>query len=538
MLPKKHHLNISTVLTFAFFVFLSFYILSLLYSEISLSTVPFDTDEADHATPSLELYTSIINGNGSQIFRSITRQAFYPPLYSFFVSASYFLFSPTLFASRIPTLVCLVIYIFLLSAAAFVALKGSSTQSKLSTISLLGLLAITSPITLENSILCMLEIPGLLSVSFCLLAFSRFKNLDSNKELLIAILCGLGVFFTKYNFGIITLPAIAATIFFQSGLRNTVKAGVLILLFLGLWSAVTDFSQFLHFFTGHKSYAPMLSQENIFFELNSWINSYCIHPVVASLVLCLSSIAAAKFFKAPVIKFALFNTLFAFLVLFLSTTNEERHFMVALPSLLFLGARGVNLLIEKAKNFSILGHPLIAASICILFIINLSAIEASLKAQFEGEPEFLSQFEFLFKNTGNVPVLFYGISDDFSIEALRWYYAKSAKKLYTEVRLDAYPYRDDKNFTAKMRNRNIDAPYKIPGFPKKPLGRILEQNYYQFAVHINNTQKKQRFYKEGLEFKNILSGKLVSKSESKSRQIEVYRLDTRSTVSLSSDNNG
>jgi hypothetical protein len=498
----------------------SIFVFKLVYSEISASTVPFDTDESDHANPSLELYTAIKRGNAVGIYQSIVRQAFYPPAYSFAVASSYLISGVNLVSSRLPALLCFILYCILLVTAVFGFLKSEPNSNPALICACLTLIfAVTSPITIFNSSLCMLELPGLVTVSLCLIFFLRGNAL-------LAVLAGLLVFFTKYNFGIITIPAVLLTICLSRSIKEAIKYGILTIAAISLWVLLTDAESFIHFFKGHKSYAPLLSKENLFFEINSWLDIYSITYTTAAALLFLALIGGIKYFKRPAAMFAVFNTLFAFFVLALSTTNEERHFMVALPGILFLSGLGLNFFFEYCRpNFL----KLIASSIFIFFAYHfyqgVPEIKNRLEVQYEGEPGFSDLFKFIYENTGTAsPVLLYGVSDSFSIEALRWYFAAQSGKAYTEVSLDAYPYRDDKDFTARKRKRNRDKPFLDPKFPKSPLNSILEKSYYGYAVHILNKEKAQRFKKEGDELQATLAPKLINKSASGSHEVEVYSL--------------
>jgi len=322
------------------------------------------------------------------------------------------------------------------------------------------------------------------------------------------------------------------TIWFTKSFKKAFLSGVFVTGIIALWSLITYRASFLHFFVGHKSYDPMLSEKNLLFEFNSWLHYYSINLSVASSLLLLAILGAIKNYKQPAAVFSIFNTLFAFFVLALSTTNEERHFMVAIPGILFLSGLGTHFLFRKIPSaavatvsFAILGF------FCFNFDQKAPEIRSQLQSQYEGEAGFAGLFQFIYDQTGpGTPVLIYGISDSFSIEALRWYFAKNSRLKYTDIKIDAYPYRDDKNFTAKMRRRNIDKPYESPGFPKKPLSEILAKAYYGFTVHVlnkevdpNNKSKRQRFSKEGDELKEMLTPKLINKSAAGSHEIEVYK---------------
>lgn len=510
----------------------------LVGSEILLSTVTFDTDEADHATPALELYTAIKRGGAAGIYDAIVRQAFYPPLHSFFVTTSYLIVDPSLVSSRMPSLVIFVLYLSLLSFSVYFFLKQrDSTKSHLASACaiLAGLVAALSPITIYNSALCMLELPGMLFITLCIFLFVRWEHWVTNPKAVVLItLVALAVFFTKYSFGIMSVPACIATFFlcrydetrFSIRLKNALLSFCVAALSVLVWTYITDRGSFYHFFVGHRSYAPRFSRENLLYELTSWLSIYTAGEVLAVVVLILAAIGSFSFRRAPAAVFSFLNTAFAFFILAMSTTNEERHFMVALPTIIFLAALGAYSLLRRVNYYlAVLVTAASVTSIMFFAVPRIPEVKFRVASQFEGEPHFLELFSFINGLIDpSTPVLLYGISDDFSIEALRWYVAKEAGFAYREVRLDAYPYRDDKNFTARKRKRNLDRPYVERGFPKKPLTSVLAQNYYRFAVHINNTSRKQRFLKEGNEFREMLADQAIGQMTRGSREITVYKL--------------
>lgn len=511
------------------------YIFDTVYTEIRSSSIPFDTDEADHANPSLLLYTSLKHGSVSGVYEAITRQAFYPPAYSIVVAANYLISGPSFSSSRSPALFCFALYTLLIFIAVYKFLNQSPGPLAAICAALSVFAAVSSPISIENSALCMLELPGILTVTLCTLAFIHYEKVKVGyRGVLLVCITALLAFFTKYNFGIMCIPATLATLYFTSNgkffsttrLMAPLRAAAFFTCSIALWTVLTDSSAFKHFFIGHKSYDPRFSEKNIYFELNSWLTSYCLNWYFAAGILVLALIGAWSFRKRPTVVFSFFNVAFSAFILFLSTTNEERHFMVALPSMLFLGAVGAFTLLQRLSvRGAYVVSGILAALICYFSLSSITETKTKIRAQYEGEAAFSKLFQFIYEHTSpSGPVLLYGISDDFSIEALRWYFSLQSGKLYPQIKLDAYPYRDDKNFTALMRKRNLDRPYENPQFPKKPLQKVLDKNYYSYAVHINNTSKKQRFIKEGLEMKASLASRKTAALSEGSREIEIYKL--------------
>ena len=509
--------------------------------EVTESTSTYDTDEADHANPGLELYLALSNKDLSATYSALARQSFYPPLHSVFVAAGHFIFGePFLASSRLPSLVSFVLYTFLLIYCIRIFLLRNYAETGSNSFAtaaafLTGLAAASSPITISNSALCMLEVPGVFLTVVCIYAFVNFDNPSfKNFRIIFVALSGLSVFWMKYSFGIVTVPAVLMTVFltskpwrdFDEAFRNTAVCSAFIGIPIIIWLMQIDRDSFYHFFVGHRSYVPFWSKENFLFYFIAWMDSYGINKIVSISSLLLAVFGAIKFYKTPAALFCIFNTAIALLVFTVSTTNEERHIMVAIPSIFFLCGLGLYSTFQKFNAAIVMPLAILSTfAIALNTYQKIPEIKANLQIEFEGEPEFYQLFEFIFSLADPMkPVLFYGISDDFSIEALRWFVAKKTSRAYPQVEVDAYPFRDDKNFTAGKRKRNLDRPYKERGFPKKPLEEVIKRNYYHYAVHVHNYKRKQRFQKESQEMLELLQDRLKGEMQAGSRLVRVYSL--------------
>lgn len=538
------HTYLSTMIAFAilsFSLLVGIELFTKLSSRALIELTPFDTDEADHANPSLELATAIKRLDLAKSFSAITKQAFYPPVHSIFVACSYLMSDITLASSRIPT-----VLIYLFSAVLLFLLVKYELQINfkdlryaISIASFALLLILSSPITIEHSVLCMLELTGIFAIivlTYYLASSTKNKQV-SIKQLVIAATLGFTIFLTKYSFGIISLPALVLAIFlsnhywrdFRTNFRNSFVLGLLLLGMLAIWLLLTEINSFIHFFKGHKSYAPLLSKENLLFEINAWYNSYCITSFIAIATIFLATLGGLAKWNSLGVRFSVLNVAFALIVLGLSTTNEERHFMVAIPSMFFLAAIGTAQLGMQLNSY-IPNWPIIKylpVLVLTLFIVNpiitrSGEIDTALTKQFEGAPQYYDLMQFISNNTSDSEaILVNGVSDDFGIETLRWFIARKKNKLYSEVNVDAYPYRADKYKTNRLRMRNIDRPWLNPSFPKKPLTEIIAKGYYNYGVQIKNLVRQQKFKTEAEEFSQI-----ANKNESKTREM----LDRRVTI--------
>ena len=87
----------------------------LLIDTVNRSTIPFDTDEANHAVDGWEVYWAASNGSPQNLNEALTAQGFYPPLHSTAVALSYWLAGPSLASSRLPSVVIFALSLVLLA---------------------------------------------------------------------------------------------------------------------------------------------------------------------------------------------------------------------------------------------------------------------------------------------------------------------------------------------------------------------------------------------------------------------------------------
>lgn len=489
-------LNSRTLLSY---LFLALALLSLcvtsytILNEVLRLPIPFDTDEADHANAGIELFFALQSGDLSTITSAITRQAFYPPVHSFFVAAAYALKDISVQSSRLPSLFFFILTSLSLGAATFSAARSLQLRTSSACIgSAAALLCISgSRITAENAALCMLELCGVfftaLTVHLCIK--------EKRSPLLIALSLAI-VMLTKYSFGLILIPGVlvgiaAADSHFRLSKQNLLRsiyAGAALLGVLLLWFVSSDKAAIIHFFIGHPQYAPLLSSENLLFDIRSWLFDYSNHFSTSLLIIIFSVLAISRFRRNQAVRAAAGTVLFALIILTISTTNESRHFMVAAPALWFLGALGCA---EIAEKFS--ERPAVFALVMPFLFLPFfysgytlpQKLPAYIAREMEGQPQFAELQDAIFSVVDcSQPALFIGVSDQFGIEALRWKGAEKCKMPYTDVRFDTFPYRDDKNMTARKRKRNLDMPYSEPLFPKEPVEAVIETGYYKTIVLI------------------------------------------------------
>lgn len=478
---------------------------------------PFDTDEADHANAILELHRAVTTLSPSQILQAIVRQTFYPPLFSILALPVTLIGGISLATSRLASLLCYFGYLAFLSFAFvnFLSSKEFPADSRLRRLAplLLVALAATSPITLENSVLSMLESCSLLSFAILLWVLSRLPEVPSWRQTVMLASVALLSLFAKYSFGIFVVPALCAALATTPGTSDAGRwraigrgaaLGLIVLAVFALWMFATDPGSVRHFFVGHKSYAPMLSDENLLFDINAWLNSFCAHPSIACVTALFALYGTLRGWHFLIIRCAAWTFIVSAVLLTISTTNEERHFLLAAPALFFLAVTGFAAALERFAPRPRICAATIAATMLVLMpaVIRIEWFTARILAQFEGSPAFTTLQKFIVQHVDpREPILVNGARDDFSIEALRWLLARDGSLRYSEIRADSYPFRPDKMRTALKRHRNADYPALDRNFPRSPLQSVLARDYYRYAVQITDAQRFSRFQKEADEFR-------------------------------------
>ncbi len=490
-------------------------------------TIPFDTDEGDHALPALDLLTAVLHRDAGAFGRTIAAQAFYPPVHSLFCLVSLLVFGPTHFAARLPSLLFFFATAVILALATYrhVRARGSDvTWLPLGAATITFVLAITSPEAVRSAVLCMLESLGTLWCALLLsLAVSEARS-STPPRLTGLALTTLAMTLTKYSFGIATIAAVGCAILLQhrpndrwSALRRAVWFGVCVGVGLGAWLLITDPYSATRFVTSQESSGPVLGPANLLFDVEAWFRGYFASPVLSLAVLPM--IVAAMYSASSLFSVRLAGLLlvFAGVMVFVSTTNETRHFLFALPAAWYLSGVGAAVLLERiargrrARERAGWGLP---ASIALLVLLvgffgaqRLPQLGRNLRRALEGQPEFAELQEAIATHVDTAaPILADGFSDSFSLQGLRFVLARRASIPSTALRLDAFPF-EEKNFQlARDRKRHVDRPFLDPPFPRAPLSAVIEQRYYRHAVQLQRISKPRYGGQPAEEFRQALGG--------------------------------
>ncbi len=474
------------------------------WQQVGLLTIPFDTDESDHANAGIEVYSAVKSGESRAVTQSLTRQGFYPPINSIALATSYLALGPSYASSRWPSVIFYILTALLLGILTYncaCALDITPNFARSAAAISIFLFA-TSDIATRNSALCMLEPLATLLAALVFL-FLQKRKAGALFALGLALLL-MAVTLTKYSFGILLLPGIFLGLALptngQSLSRNARELALCLAIFfglLGLWLIVTDREAAWHFLVGHPSNAPMFSAENLLYEVRAYLNEYCISTPVAALTLLCALLGTLTFWRKSELVRVSTCSIFASLgILLLSTTNEPRHFMVAIPPIFLLASLGAVTLIEKQRTrISQIALMLFLAVIFLTpFPKFLDTRAGAIRQELEGRPGWAElQTQIIKSHPPGEALLIIGATDDFSLEALRWLEAKSYGLPYTATKIDSFPFDQKRDFRDLRRKRNRSILALSP-FRDSSVEEVITRGPYKSVALIRSIGARNQSY--------------------------------------------
>ena len=353
----------------------------------------------------------------------------------------------------------------------------------------------------------MLEMQGVFLVA--LLLTKPVNNSLRLQSILITALL-----FTKYSFGLFIIAAKLLECLLKKDKSILTVLLVPAILFTS-WCLFAEINSIKAFFLSHPSYTSIGSIENLFFYPKAFVSNF-LPSKWLSLIMVPIFILGLYNYKENIFAVALFfSTLF---ILTFSTTNEVRHFLVAMPALLFILASGISRIINL-RIFSFSLFPLVFLAV----VIGSLDLNTRLTLAFEGENDFSSAYSELNKVIETKkPLLACGLFDQFGREALIWEVARrnniSGKKLV----IDSYPFSKKSYLSSLNRNRNIPSPWIYKELPAKPLNRIIDTNFYETYLVV---EKKPANDIRAYKCKKLLEKLKVPSSviETKNLKLTVFR---------------
>ncbi len=495
--------------------------------------IPFDIDESNHALAGWEVYYALINGSPSGLLRAVRDQAFYPPVFSFFVASAYLLAKPGLFASRIPSVINYALLIIALTGLTFHfarrdqmehGLNGNDVENHPTTgrfaftgieLALIGAffataLTITSMTMIRNAVLSMLEITGalLLIPLFVLVDHADQRSGRPRMTALnLAAVMVMILFLTKYTFGMFFGAAVAAALIsetwpWKASRRvwyELLAVFSVYALIAGLWILLTDRGSMALFFTGHPSYVPVWSWENFVFYPRVWLNEYSITGFIGVFVVILAVVEAVINWHKLYVRFAAWSVLVALVILTVSTTNEPRHILAVAPAIWLLAGLRLSTIFRALLQEASWG-PKASLSLVLLLILLLDAaiptakrVRTEIVTSFEGETFFSAMQAVALEEVDlEQPVLVVGdTNDQFNLLALRWLAALKKNQSTWQLDIDRYPF-DQFDWILARHNRKPQINDVYQEYPDGSLKEVLDTGYYASVIAVHNKKLKKQ----------------------------------------------
>ncbi len=505
------YIRLTSILVFILAILIAIVLTTLLFQAARYSTIPFDTDEANHAVDGWEVYFAASRGTIRSLSSAVTDQGFYPPLHSFLVAASYWIFGPGLGSSRLPSVglfglaVTLLAWLCYRISSRIVATGWLQPWLPLSGAAFALLFAVTGQTFSVLAILVMLEMTGAVAGLLLLLSVDAADVSGSSRArwmwLGMAAVLAAATFLTKYSFGLFFIPALVAGLVsnnwpWKTGRRQWLEAAMvtlLVSLIIGFWVTVTDRSTMLLFFTDHPEYASRFSSENLLFLPRVWLRGYSSSAMLGVFVLGLAVWGTLGQWRWLAVRVAAWSVVIGVFVLTVSTTNEPRHMLPLAPALWFLAGLGIVSGLWRLHQYS---NRIVAGTVLVLVSLILASalgpmrdLPERLRTEFEGDPVYSEVQSFALEHADlSRPVLFIGdFTDQNGLLAVRWLAATSTRQSVGALDLDYFPFETYEHSLIRT-NRKPQIATIDPTFPRKYMNEVLARGYYATIVEVKHLE--------------------------------------------------
>jgi hypothetical protein len=441
-------------------VVLAVAIIYTLALRVNREKILFDTDEASHATPALELYVAMQRKDIDHFIRAILDQSFYPPVHSFTVLASYLIAGPSLASSRMPSVISLAILSIALAIISYRIIQTKVVESSIAIVAaaVTIYLVVTSPTLIMNSVLSMLELTGCVMCMLLLWVCCQIDQPHIGQWIRVfsLSLILLLIMLTKYTFGLFAIPAVGMALVIRTKtykikkpqLVEVVEVFALLSVLLAIWFISAGPGGILRFMFNQPQYASLFSLENIFYYPHVWVSDYHLNPVLGFITALLAIYGVMKGWKHFVNRTAFWVIIFSLIFLTISLNNQPRHFAFAAPCVWFLAAQGLGYVMSNliklpyTKRFH---KAMIMVLIALLGMIvwhRSSELHPMLTDAFEGlkGDRNLAMQSYILENVSfEENILIFGMFDQLNHEALQWQVAVASGKAPSEILFDMWP---------------------------------------------------------------------------------------------------
>ena len=331
-------------------------------------------DEAAHALPGLVMQRYLMHGDLLGFLRYVNHQCFYPPGYPAILALVFLAFGASVNTARIFSLFAL----FWSAICVYFLGKELSKDTGWLIGSIGATLTLTSPVLITWSAMAMLEPFGVLFTSLTLIFYLRALR---TKAIPYYILTALGInmaFFTKYNYGVLSILALSISILIEARLKlqdvlskENLLLAVCIVIPLVIWfispypNKIIGFLQFL----GYVEDFTLL--EHLLFYPRSLATQYS-GSFAISLLLAFSLLASAPLIAKRVDIRTLF--IFCWAPLIIATIHkhkQDRYIITIVPALYALAGYWVSRLFRRLKKANM---PPIVMALLIISALSLASI--------------------------------------------------------------------------------------------------------------------------------------------------------------------
>jgi len=341
-------------------------------------------DEAAHALPGLVMQRYLIQGDVFGFLQYASHQYFYPPAYPAILAFNFMVFGASADAARIVSLSAL-----FLSAISiyFLGMELSKDNGWLIG-SVAATLTLTSPVLVNWSAMAMLEPFGVLFTSITLIVYLKVLKTKAAPYYALTALAANMAFFTKYNYGILSIMALFLSILIEARFKvqdvfskENLLLAVCIVIPLVIWfvslypNKVIGFLQFL------KYAEDFTLLEHLLFYPRSLATQYSSSFAVSFLV------AFSLLASAPLVaKRVDIRTLFIFcwaplIIATISKHKQDRYIITIMPALYTLAGYWASRLFGRLKKANIPPIAMVLLTISALSLASIGWAELPSKMQ-------------------------------------------------------------------------------------------------------------------------------------------------------------
>jgi hypothetical protein len=262
---KPHIIGLICIVILTFCVSLGVY-----YLYVPRITV--DWDEAENLLSGYKIYSSLRNMQWGELLRGITSQVYYPPLQSLSIGFTSLVSGFSVVNVRLINM----FWLFISSITLYVFGSVIRVHKRGWIISFIAtLLFLTSPMTLLFSSVALKELMGTALTLLALYTYLYMSETPTTKNYMMASLCWLLLFYTKYQYGVIVLCGlfVAQSLEFLRNNRAVHKTSVYYWITNCIGMALWIVPQ------GERIYARfVLGQLNFTVGIGSWIDHLVFYP--------------------------------------------------------------------------------------------------------------------------------------------------------------------------------------------------------------------------------------------------------------------